>query len=239
MTPPWHHISGTYMSFQSLSREGHICLSSPVRVNTYDIAFSVGWAYAITYQVYLLMDWSLFINRVAVSIWGGLVKNLLLKRWLVKSFLGDRGGCQNFYVHAATYVYIDESVDGMSGSENIWSSKGDANKNCLSLGVGGRHRIFFPYWPCPPLINKDQSLIILYHPSSDLPSPTPSLNPYAVSPIIWSTLNYSAYRPSLDPHTLPPLIWSTFTYPAYPLTRPLYHTTPHLIYPHLPSQSPH
>ncbi len=33
MTQPWCHNRGTYMSFQSLTREGHICPSSPVRVN--------------------------------------------------------------------------------------------------------------------------------------------------------------------------------------------------------------
>ncbi len=34
MTPPWHRNSGTYMSYWSLTKEGHICPSSPVRVNT-------------------------------------------------------------------------------------------------------------------------------------------------------------------------------------------------------------
>ncbi len=34
MMPPWHHNSGTYMSFHFVTREGHICPSSPVRVNT-------------------------------------------------------------------------------------------------------------------------------------------------------------------------------------------------------------
>ncbi len=32
MSQWWHHNSVTYMSFSSLTREGHICPSSPVRV---------------------------------------------------------------------------------------------------------------------------------------------------------------------------------------------------------------
>ncbi len=34
MTPPWRHNSGTYISFPSLTGEGHICPSGPLRVNT-------------------------------------------------------------------------------------------------------------------------------------------------------------------------------------------------------------
>ncbi len=39
MTPPWCYNRGTYMSFQSLTREGHICPCSPVRVKKRSSSF--------------------------------------------------------------------------------------------------------------------------------------------------------------------------------------------------------